>query len=87
MNERARRTIGLTVGGMVLALVLGTGLAPAAAHVDGTRPAPRTFNDNACIVREGYNITRIIDGVRWSLYAWKAYPGQICYSTMWVRTG
>lgn len=85
MSPSPSITATVAVASAASALVLGLAIAPTASGVPIPIPVPATFNDNACVVRPGYNITRIIDGVRWSLYAWKAYPGQICYSTAWVR--
>jgi hypothetical protein len=87
MTRRAGIAVKLAMGGAALGLVLGAGVAPAAAEIVGPQPSSSTFNDNACIIQEGYNISKIINGVKWSLYGVKSFPGQICYTALWVRRG
>lgn len=69
---------------LVAATALGVAL-PVAGDIVSPAPAAATFNDNACIIREGYNVSKIINGEKWSLYGVRSYPGQICLTALWVR--
>ena len=70
-----------------IALSIGLVFVPSAGAVPIPVPLPMPFNDSACVVREGPNVTRIINGVRYVLYGEVYHPRQPCPIGVWYRVG